>query len=799
MSLDDKKPLFSYEAEDYKDGDSQIARRIVVTSSGRPVYDSGRVEDEETFEIEYNGEELCPHTRYEWYVTVWTRLGDLATSEIASFHNGYIGNSFADCKWICADECEDAYTSYKFKKSLSLSQTPSDAIFYVYSPALFDVYVNGELADDRRFTPGAAPAGKGYYETYDLTGKLSKGENTIGIFVGDGYNKISFSRYGWVYEGKKTVVAELRLRFSDGREERILSDGSWLGKRSRDLTENSIYNGETFDAREARDWHRNNDGFSPVIVTEKPETKLLPRAIPPIRVERYLEYVDAWKSPSGKIILDFGENIAGFIRMKISGDRGRRIVIRHAEEIYKDTRELDFYTNRLAKATDTYILSGCGDEIYEPRFTYHGFRYAEIEGIDEIPEKSAFLAAFMHADLERTLDFECDDAEIMTLYRNAERSMKGNSVSYPTDCTMRDERTPCIMDEVCYAKYGSFFWDTSLYVKEFLRNTVRTGNVNPGWDGAAVTLAAKLYGAFGDKRLIEELYPSLLALVKDCARQWEDGIPDKMFGDWCAPNEEHIADYETGFSNVRESGAALGYLQVAEVLEMAKLIGRNEDIPWLEERLAVIKASYDREFYDAESCTYRGGTVASVLPLCFGMVDEKNYNAVLRSTVERVKNEGHLDTGIYGTRYLPTLFGRNGYLDVALDAMFAKEYPGFGYQFAYGATTLWEQWAEYGNMSSHNHAMFSGACTFIIENLMGIKSYDGAFRRVVIKPDKTKRVTEISSKLHTVRGVYEINYKKTGNETAANITVPFGCEVMLESESGECIRLFSGRHSVTLS
>ena len=796
-SLGGKLPLFSYKVESERDNDEQSYRRIEVFCDGRCVYDSGKEETKETLNAEYNGEALLAHRRYDWRVSVWNKYGDEAVSDLSEFYTGYTENPLNYCKPIAVEGSDDAYSSYKIKTRFKVKGKLAYAAMYAYSPALFDFYLNGELADDRRFTPAAARDMK-LYETYILTDKLTEGENIIGFVLGDGYNKESFSRYGWVYSGEKMLLAELYLRYENGEVQIVATDESWLGKRNRALLENSIYNGEVYDARLEYDWMKSDEHFAPVKISSFDKKTLAPNEIPPIRVEKYIEYKDAWISKEGRVILDFGENIAGFVRIKVKGNKGDKITVRHAEEIYKDTRELDFYTNRRAKATDTYILSGEGEEIHEPRFTYHGFRFAEIEGISEIPEKDEFLAAFMHADLERTFDFECDDEDIMKLFENASRSMRGNSVSYPTDCPMRDERTPCIMDEVCYVKYGAHFWDTSSYVKQFLKSVIRENEGNPGWDGGQVTVLYKLYRIFADLRAVRELYPSMIKFVKHCAEEWSDGIPDKMFGDWCAPTlDKPSADYGTAFSSVRESGAALAYLQAKEVKEMAEFLGFADDAEWCEKRMATIKESYDREFLTPEKDAYIGKTVVSVLPVSFGMADEGYADKIVKKLANRVKNEGNLDTGIYGTRYLPALLGKYGYLDIALDALFAKTYPGFGYQFDYGATTLWEQWYEYGDMSSHNHAMFSGACTFIIENLMGIKDCGLGFDRITVSPNLTKRVSNMKAKLKTVRGDYEINYSVKDGELSYSLKLPFGCRASVTMPDGRVYELSSGSHTLT--
>lgn len=799
MSLDGKNLLFSYKVASDHNNDYQTSRRIELFSDGEKIYDSGEEKTESTINAEYRGEALKGQRKYTWRVTVTDKYGETVTSDEASFHVGYTGEAFQNASFIAVEGATDAYSSYKIKKHVRLKEAPAYAVAYVYSPALFDFYVNGSLADDRRFTPAAAPKKK-FYETYDITKKLTEGDNVIGVVIGDGYNKESFSRYGWVYSGEKSLIAELHVRYKSGESEIISTDESWLGKRSRDLLENSIYGGETFDARESGNWMQSDEYFAPVKLGERIKEDFVPRGIPHIRVKKYIEYKDAWINKEGKIILDFGENIAGFVKVNVEGKPGDRIVIRHAEEIYKDTRELDFYTNRRANATETYILSGNGKETFEPRFTYHGFRYAEIEGIEKIPEKGDFLAAFMYADLERTLDFECDDSDIMRLYDNASRSMRGNSVSYPTDCTMRDERTPCIMDEVCYVKYGAHFWDTSAYAMQFIENIIRTNEGNPGWDGGQVTVLYKIYKTFADVRSVERLYPAMLSFVKHCAEEWEDGIPDKMFGDWCAPTEDKpTADYKTAFSSVRESGCALGYLQAKEVREMALLLGKYEDAEWLEARMKTIKESYNREFLSPDKKSYVGKTVVSVLPLNFGITDENIKNDVAKSIAERLKKSGHLDTGIYGTRYLPTTLGEYGYLDIALDALFARTYPGYGYQFDYGATTLWEQWYEYGDMSSHNHAMFAGSCTFIIENLMGIKDCGVGFDKIFVKPDMTERVSKMRAKLDTVRGEYLFDYQKTDGKLTCTISIPFGSEAKIVLPDGAEYLLGSGYHVLTSS
>ena len=801
MAVDDPAPLFSWEITSPRAGDRQAAYRLTVWQGTVPVWDSGRVETDDTIQQVYAGAALEPHKRYTWQVECWSEAGDHAVSDEAHWRTGYLGKPWT-AAWISPDVTGHTQTAPLLRRVFTLNEQPVDAELSVYSPGWFQLFVNGAEADDRQLTPAAAPKERHIYETYIITDQLHPGANALGLWLGDGYNE-RFCRFGWRYTGPKRAIAELRLTFADGSARQLLTDGEWEYTLDSPLIDNGVYDGEYYDARKEFDWATPAafpGRFSPVTVLPDAPGVLEPRFTPPIRVVETRPYQNWWRSESrGTVILDFGQNMPGFVRLKLARPAGTVMSFRYSEEIDPVTRELDPYTNRSAKATDVYVFKGEGVEEYQPRFTYHGYRYVEIAGLEGDPTPEMFMAQVLHTDMPFVGDFRCDDPQVNQLYSNIRWGMRGNAASYPTDCPMRDERTPCIMDVVSYCEIASTVWDTSSYWKNFLLNSLGKGG-DPCWDGAQLALAWHLYTFYGDRRLLEQVYPTMKAFIEHTMERWPEGISDRYFGDWCAPKDNADGGYECAFSYVKPTATALMYYQTMELSWMAQALGDTAVLPRLRERMAQIAAAYDRTFYDAANGWYdEGEQVAGALPLLFGMVPAEKRAQILQSVLDgiRVRRQGHLDTGIYGTKFMPMLLADEGYADVVLDAFFQPTYPGYGYELSKGATTVWEQWWERGGMSSHNHGMFGGGGTFFIRNLLGLRRVEDGCRRVVIRPCKTDRLHEAEGYIHTVRGEYRIAWKRTDGVRRLSVTVPFGCEAAVQLPDGSEQTVTAGTHAFT--
>ena len=760
---------------------------LTVRQGTVPVWDSGRVETAETIQQAYAGAALEPHSRYTWQVECWSEAGDHAVSAEAHWRTGYMGCPWT-AAWISPDPTAHTQTAPLLRRVFTLPEQPVDAEISVYSPGWFQLFVNGAEADDRQLT-------------YNITDRLQPGENALGLWLGDGYNE-RFCRFGWRYTGPKRAIAELRLTFADGSTRQLCTDGAWEYTLDSPLIDNGVYDGEYYDARKAFDWATPTaypGRFSPVAVLPDAPGELEPRFTPPIRVVETRPYRAWWRTARGTVILDFGQNMPGFVRLRLARPAGTVMSLHYSEEIDPATRKLDPHTNRSAKATDVYVFRGDGVEEYQPRFTYHGYRYVEITGLEGDPAPEMFMAQVLHTDMPFVGEFRCDDPQVNQLYSNIRWGIRGNAASYPTDCPMRDERTPCIMDVVSYCEIASTVWDTSSYWKNFLLNSLAKGG-DPCWDGAQLALAWHLYTFYGDRRLLEQVYPTMKAYIEHTMERWPEGISDRFFGDWCAPKENANGGYECAFSYVKPTATALMYYQTMELSWMAQALGDTAILPRLQERMAQIAAAYDGAFYDPANGWYdEGEQTAGALPLLFGMVPAEKRAQILQSVLDgiRVRRKGHLDTGIYGTKFLPMLLADEGYADVVLDAFFQPTYPGYGYELSKGATTVWEQWWERGDMASHNHGMFGGGGTFFIRNLLGLRQVEDGCRRVVIRPCKTHRLLEAEGALHTVRGEYRIAWRRADGERRLTVTVPFGCEAAVQLPDGSQRTVTAGTHTFT--
>ena len=799
LALTGTIPAFSYTATSDRAGDRQIARRVCVTLGERTVFDSGRVEDAESLHIPYGGEPLLPYTRYRVHITVWSEGGECAEGD-THFTTGPLDGALAEADWIAPSASCEPYRAYRMRKAFTARGKIRQALAYFTSTNFFDLYINDKRPDERRFTPAASPSGRRYYESYDITDLVTAGENTVGLIMGDGYYTRSYNRYAcWQYEGIRRVLGLLHLTYEDGSTETVTTDGTWVAATEPSLTENSIYQGEHYDARLAMGFTDDRtEGYRPVILLKPTGEEILPSTLPAILVEKYFDFTDAHQMPDGRVILDFGQNMSGFVRIERAGKRGDTLTLRHSEMIYRDTWELDTRNLRDAKQTDTYTYGEDGTIVFEPRFTYHGFRYVEISGLSGIPEKGEFRAAFLHAALDKTMEFSCDDARIMQLYHNATHSIRSNTMSYSTDCAGRDERTSCSMDLAAYVDFASHYWNNYHHSGQFMRQIMKREAGNPEWDGAQIFILRALWRTYGDLRLLREEYPIMRSHLLETAKTAKDGVLPGIYGDWCAPHPNMKGLFRESFSHVSETSTALLYHLADAMCELAAACGEDGDIPEYRAIMRSVKEGYDSAFFRKDDFTYSDGDQAPcVLPLAFGMVDDDKRAGILAALDRAIaRRDGHLDTGIFATRYVATVLADEGRLAEALDAYFHPTYPSFADQFARGATTLWEQWVEIGSMATHNHAMFAGACAFITEKLFGLVRTEGAYRTVVLRPMLIPSVGCLSITRKTLRGDYVMSYERSAEGITLSLTVPFGCLAILTMPSGKEYRLAAGTHTL---
>ncbi len=792
IGIDTLQPRLSWTLKDEKRGQTQSAYQIRVAESVEKLsqikallWDTGKVTSDQTTHVVYKGMALHSGSRCYWQVRVWDKQGKASQwSTPAQWQVALMQPSDWKAQWIgLPDMNKSPLTSSntpplpkdcpRFRKVFTLQKPIRQAMASVCGLGFYELYLNGKKAGDHVLAPANTTyAQRLLFDTLDVTALVKQGDNAVGLWLAAGYSD-DYSKWGWKWESAKQAIFQLDVTYQDGTTGTIITDGSWQAGTSP-LTFASLYHGEVFDAGlETPGWATAGfqaQGWQPVRVLEATTAKLVPNTMPPIRVIERIRPVSVSEPKPGVFVFDLGQNIAGWVHIRARGNHGTRIALHHSELIGKDGM-LDPWTNRDAKATDTFILRGESIEEYEPRFTYHGFRYVEVTGYPGRPTPDDVTGCVVHADVQRSGSFVTSDELINRIHSNCLWSMRGNFVSIPTDCCMRDERTPCQMDSQAYEDAALCnFWMNRYYAKWL--GDIQGGRGNPDWNGDMVFLPWRLYQCYGDTRALEDNYENMKGFLETLHAKTPGHIYTEGFGDWCAPNDGSWDGYHR---NVTELNTSL-YAAIARITgQTAAILGKTDDAAryagWSEE---IIKAFHEKCF-NANTATYGNGTqTAAILPLALNLTPQDLRTRVFASLMATIqdRNKGHLDTGIFGTRYLVDVLCDFGQPDLAISMLKQPTYPGFGDQIAQGATTLWEQWSFKGGMNSHNHAMFAGVDSSFFTRLAGITSLKPGYAQIGIRPVIPRDLTFVEATQWTVRGQVAVRWQKNGNKTELMVTVP---------------------------
>ena len=510
--------------------------------------------------------------------------------------------------------------------------------------------------------------------------------------------------------------------------------------------------------------------------------------MPPVRVLQTIRPISVKEPKPGVFVFDMGQNFAGFVRVRATGARGTRITLHHSENIGENGM-LDPWTNRRAKATDVFVLSGSGSEEYQPRFTYHGFRYVEVTGYPGRPAQDDITGCVVHADVAPAGTFATSDATLNRVQANCVWSMFSNLMSIPTDCCMRDERTPCQMDSLAYEEAAMCnFWMNRFYAKWL--DDIEGGRGNPDWNGDEVFLPWRLYRFYGDVRILEKHYANMRAFAEHLHAKTPNHIYTDGFGDWCPPNDGTWAGYH---GDVTEVNTCL-YAELTRIVaETAATLGKSDDAARYRKRSTEIAQVLFETCCNTQTAAYGDGSqTTAILPLAFNQVPSANRTAVLNHLVATVrdKDKGRIDTGIFGTRYLVDVLCDGGQADLAISMLTQPEYPGFGFQIANGATTLWEQWTIKGGMNSHNHAMFAGVGASLYTRLAGITALKPGFEAIGIRPCLAETLTFAECSQSTVMGRVGLRWQRKENGLEMKVSIPVNTTALVSVPA-------SGPESVT--
>ncbi|MFE7846738.1 family 78 glycoside hydrolase catalytic domain [Microbacterium sp. NPDC057407] len=715
---------------------------------------------------------------------------------------------------------------------VAASKTIVRARVYATAHGLFQLELNGHRVGDDELAPGWTAYGSRLrYLTYDVTELVASGDNVVGAWLGDSWWR---GYLGWgdkkaLYGSELGVLVQLEIDYADGSRQTVVSGSDWLAGegpiRSADL-----YNGEDYDAR-AFDAAWSTPGadasaWTPVAVRDLGGVQLAAPDGPPVRVVETRPVEAVTTSPSGKTILDFGQNLVGRLRITVDGAAGAVVTLRHAEVLERG--ELAVEPLRGAKATDTYTLAGNGVETWAPRFTFHGFRYAEVTGWPGKFDPTAIIAEVLHSDMERTGWFETTHPLVDRLHENVVWGMKGNFVDIPTDCPQRDERLGWTGDLQVFAPTATYLYDSAGFLTSWLKDlaleqktyggtpmvvpAIVTGYTGPtaGWADAATVVPWTIYQAYGDLGVLETQFDSMVAWVDEVTaaagedRIWSAGF---QFGDWLDPTAPPNRPEQA--QTYAEIVATAYFARSARIVaDAAALLGRSEQAATYGRLADEVKRAFHREYVSRSGRVLSDSATAYALALVFDLIDDANERTRAADRLaEIVAGNGYkISTGFIGTPIITDALSAHGHADVAYRLLLQTEAPSWLYTVEQGATTIWERWDSLlpdgtvnpSGMTSFNHYAFGAVADWMHRVVAGLAPAAPGYRRLRIAPQPPRRgLTSASATLNTPYGRAASGWEISDGRIKVTVKIPAGTSADVVLPSGATHQVSSGTHEWT--
>ncbi|MDD2380170.1 MAG: family 78 glycoside hydrolase catalytic domain [Mariniphaga sp.] len=825
----DKPVFFSWEVIDYERGAQQTAYRILVASSLEKLdseegdyWDSGKVNSSRTIQIPYQGKQFKPGSRYFWKVISWNNNDEHSEcQENGLFETGLFSEKDWKGKWIgdgrtAPERDEDFYQKIPaplFRKSFDTKKNISGAKLYISGLGYHEIYLNGEKISDYRLEPGWTQFAKTvYYNVHDVTHQLKTGKNALGVVLGNGwYNPLPLRVFNRNLReiltiGQPKMRCQLTIEYEDGSTETIASDRSWKTAEGP-VVRNNVYLGEWYDARqEIPGWctpEFDDSLWEKVTWAEAPEGKLTWQYIPPVRHTKTLHPVQLMEPHAGMYVYDLGQNFAGVIRFRVDAPAGTEIIFRYAE-VLKPDLTIDVNTTAagqvkspgrggpgapdVAWQEDRYICKGIKGETFEPRFTYHGFRFVEVTGLSSKPSLNDLEGLVIHSDIPDVSEFNCSNGLFNQIQQITEWAMLSNVHSVESDCPAR-EKFGYGGDIVTVGEAFLYNYDMSSFyqksVRDFERDALPSGGMTEcapnigingrgiepgtgpvGWTLAHPFILYQLHKYYGNIEIVKEQYPALKKLVDF----YHDRTPDFLILD-C------IGDHNSVDERPYPVSAASAYYHHVTILaELAELLGKKEDVKKYSQVAENIKKAFIERLVDKESGkVYSGYQASQVFALYYDLLPQEVRRKAFARLEEQImlERQGHLTTGIFSTKMMLNYLSDQNRDDLSFIMLNQKEYPGYGYMIDNGATTLWENWNKKEH-DSKNHPMFGSVSEWFYKSLLGIQQSEKsvAFSEIVIKPSVVGDLTWAKGSYHSVRGKISSSWWRFGNDLHLTVTIP---------------------------
>lgn len=809
VGLDITEPRFSWQLQNSKRNIVQTAYEIRVSEDKAAAWASSKVNSDSSVHVVYKGTPLKSGKKYTWQVRVWDNSGKVsAWSQPASFQMALLQPTDWKATWIQPGYEEDSEMrpSPLFRKEFTTSKKIARATAYITSHGMYEAFINGNRVGDAHFTPGwTSYKTRLQYQTYDVTNILKPGSNALGIVLGSGWYRgtIGFENQHNFYGKDISLLLQINIHYTDGSSETVVTDGSWKSATGK-ITYSEIYNGETIDARKDKTgWMQagyNDADWAAVKTAAFGKENLLATYNEPVKAHEVFKPIKIITTPKGETVLDFGQNLVGWVRMKVNGKAGDSVTLYHAEVLDKAG---NFYTENLrsAKAENTYVLKGNGTETFNPHFTWQGFRFVKLKGYPGTVKPENFEAVAFYSAMEPTGTFTSSNALINQLQHNIQWGQKGNFLDVPTDCPQRDERLGWTGDAQAFFRTASFNMGVNNFFTKWLKdleadqidglvphvipNILGKDGNSAGWGDVATIIPWEIYIAYGDKRTLAAQYNSMKNFVESVRKTTNDNLwnTGAHFGDWLFYRP---GDDNDGRSAVTDKNliAQCFYANSIQLLaNAATLLNKTADAANYSDLLRDVKAAFMKEYMTPSGRLVSSTQTAYVLALNFDMIPESLRKSAADRLVANIRNYGnHLTTGFLGTPYLCHVLTRFGHTDVAYDLLQQETYPSWLYPVKMGATTIWERWDgikpdgsfQTPSMNSYNHYAYGAIGDWMYRKMVGLDTYEDGpgYKHIKVKPHIGGKLTYAAATLKTNYGTASAGWKLDKGNIILNVEVP---------------------------
>jgi alpha-L-rhamnosidase len=760
--------------------------------------------------VPYAGPALKSNTRYFWQVKVKDNQGkESSWSPINSWRTGLLTPADWKAQWITS-ALSDTVSGPNplFRKAFLSTGKVKAATLFVTAHGVYEARLNGKKVGHDLFSPGWTSYHKRLqYHGYDVTKLISSGQNAIGFSLGDGWYRgfIGFSGKQGFYGNQLSGLLQLEVEYEDGSKKIISSDGSWKYSYGPILN-SDLYNGETYDARkEVKGWSAanfNDTQWKAANVLATGDEKLVSSISPPARKKEEFKVIKLIKTPKGETVLDFGQNLVGWVKFNLKGAAGSSLTLEHGEVLDKQG---NFYSDNLRRAKQQlkYIFKGEGIESYEPNFTYMGFRYVKVTGNSANLTPEAFKAIAIYADMETTGSFSTSNTLLNQLQHNIEWGQKGNFLDVPTDCPQRDERLGWTGDAQVFYRTAAFNMDVAGFFTKWMKDVAAEqlpdGSVpfvipnvlgenssgSTGWADAATIIPWDMYLTYGDKNVLATQYPSMKGWVdfmtsKSKNNLWNTGF---HFGDWLFYRPEDDNDGRSAITDKYLIAQAFYAHSTQLLINAAKVLGHDADVNTYTDLLKNVKAAFMKEYMTPNGRLVSSSQTAYVLALNFDMLPEELRPQAVDYLVKNIESYGtHLTTGFLGTPYLCHVLTRFGRNDMAYKLLLQESYPSWLYPVKMGATTIWERWDgikpdgtfQTTGMNSFNHYAYGAIGDWMYRTMGGLDTDPSGpgYKKVSIAPQPGGGITQASTKLETLYGLTASEWRIENGIFKLKVTIP---------------------------